>query len=343
MATIKREPDVGTSMPNGRSGGSNVTVPSELNDIERLIYTTVAEYPDGLPVTDLVPKIPSLSQADILENVNALSKKSLLEFQMIGIATYVRIIELKDYQKTSTLDSDSKLIYNWIRDSGSEGIWTKDLKKHTNLHINVVNRVLKALEHKQLVKSVKHVKWPTRRIYMLYDVTPSSEVTGGAWYTDQELDTDFIETLAVTCYKYIYSRSFPRDKSIIYRAGYDHYPSAAEVKRFIQEKRISSVELTIQDINCLLDLLVHDDMIEKLMPFGMSMEEMDDDEDSKGDSIEWVYKVIDRTIISPVATKTPIDALSEVPCGTCPVFKFCTEDGPISPFNCQYYQKWLDF
>lgn len=41
---------------------------------------------------------------------------------------------------------------------------------------------------------------------MLYDVTPSSEVTGGAWYTDQELDTDFIETLAVTCYKYIYSR-----------------------------------------------------------------------------------------------------------------------------------------
>jgi DNA-directed RNA polymerase III subunit RPC6 len=60
--------------------------------------------------------------------------------------------------RTSSLDSDSKLIYNWIRDSGSEGIWTKDLKKHTNLHINVVNRVLKALEHKQLVKSVKHVK-----------------------------------------------------------------------------------------------------------------------------------------------------------------------------------------
>jgi DNA-directed RNA polymerase III subunit RPC6 len=41
---------------------------------------------------------------------------------------------------------------------------------------------------------------------MLYDVTPSSEVTGGAWYTDQELDTDFIDTLAVACYKYIYSR-----------------------------------------------------------------------------------------------------------------------------------------
>jgi DNA-directed RNA polymerase III subunit RPC6 len=41
---------------------------------------------------------------------------------------------------------------------------------------------------------------------MLYELTPSSEVTGGAWYTDQELDTDFIDTLASACYKYIYSR-----------------------------------------------------------------------------------------------------------------------------------------
>lgn len=41
---------------------------------------------------------------------------------------------------------------------------------------------------------------------MLYELTPSSEVTGGAWYTDQELDVDFIDTLAAACYKYIYSR-----------------------------------------------------------------------------------------------------------------------------------------
>jgi hypothetical protein len=46
MAAIKREPDMETSMPTDRSGRPNVTVPSELNDIERLIYTTVAEYAD---------------------------------------------------------------------------------------------------------------------------------------------------------------------------------------------------------------------------------------------------------------------------------------------------------
>jgi DNA-directed RNA polymerase III subunit RPC6 len=60
--------------------------------------------------------------------------------------------------RTSGLDSESKLIYSHIKESGNEGIWTKDLKKHTNLHLNVVNRCLKILEQKQLVKAVKHVK-----------------------------------------------------------------------------------------------------------------------------------------------------------------------------------------
>lgn len=60
--------------------------------------------------------------------------------------------------RTSGLDSESKLIYSHIKEAGNEGIWTKDLKKHTNLHLNVVNRCLKVLEQKQLVKAVKHVK-----------------------------------------------------------------------------------------------------------------------------------------------------------------------------------------
>jgi DNA-directed RNA polymerase III subunit RPC6 len=49
-------------------------------------------------------------------------------------------------------------VYNAIRASGGDGIWTKDLKKKTNLHTIVLNRTLKTLEQKQEIKSVKHVK-----------------------------------------------------------------------------------------------------------------------------------------------------------------------------------------
>lgn len=38
---------------------------------------------------------------------------------------------------------------------------------------------------------------------MLMELTPSVEVTGGPWFTDQELDVDFVEQLTNQCYKYI--------------------------------------------------------------------------------------------------------------------------------------------
>jgi DNA-directed RNA polymerase III subunit RPC6 len=41
---------------------------------------------------------------------------------------------------------------------------------------------------------------------MLYELDPSTEITGGAWYTDQEYDLEFIEALSTQCYKYIYSK-----------------------------------------------------------------------------------------------------------------------------------------
>lgn len=108
--------------------------------------------------------------------------------------------------RASKLNDDARLVYNTIRSAGNNGIWTKDLKKKTNLHTIVLNRTLKSLEQKQEIKAVKHVKYPTRKIYMLFSLSPSSEVTGGAWYTDQELDTDFIDSLKAACLKYIMSR-----------------------------------------------------------------------------------------------------------------------------------------
>lgn len=110
------------------------------------------------------------------------------------------------YYRASKLNDDARLVYNTIRAAGNNGIWTKDLKKTTNLHTIVLNRTLKQLEQKQEIKAVKHVKYPTRKIYMLFNLTPSSEVTGGAWYTDQELDTEFIDSLKAACLKYIASR-----------------------------------------------------------------------------------------------------------------------------------------
>ena len=61
------------------------------------------------------------------------------------------------------------------------GMWTKDMKFHSNLQQPQITKILKTLESRKLVKSVKSVTGGNRKVYMLYELEPSRELTGGAW------------------------------------------------------------------------------------------------------------------------------------------------------------------
>ena len=38
---------------------------------------------------------------------------------------------------------------------------------------------------------------------MLFNVEPDQSVTGGAWYSDQDFESEFVEVLNDQCYKYL--------------------------------------------------------------------------------------------------------------------------------------------
>lgn len=44
---------------------------------------------------------------------------------------------------------------------------------------------------------------PTRKIYMLAGIQPSVELTGGPWFTDNELDTELVEQLKKIVQKFL--------------------------------------------------------------------------------------------------------------------------------------------
>ncbi|KAG2231280.1 RNA polymerase Rpc34 [Thamnidium elegans] len=313
--------------------------PFGLSAAEWKFYQFVRSSPKGVKFTDR-PEDMDVQESYLA--MNALLKKNTLEVIALNGENMLKAIDLRDAEKASKLNDDARLVYNMIRAASNTGIWTKELKKKTNLHTIVLNRTLKSLEQRQEIKAVKHVKYPTRKIYMLYNLSPSSEVTGGAWYTDQELDTDFIDSLKAACLKYITSRSFPRTEGVtdaVFSADHEHYPTATEVRRFIAESRISSIDLSVKDITSLLDVLVYDGVVEKKMPFMAGMEDFsDDDDDDEDSSVQWSYKAVRK-----VASRLPTEALTETPCGRCPVFSFCLEDGPVSPMNCEYFKTWLDW
>ena len=41
---------------------------------------------------------------------------------------------------------------------------------------------------------------------MLEQLKPSAELTGGPWFTDKELDTEFIKLLSDVCFKIVKDR-----------------------------------------------------------------------------------------------------------------------------------------
>lgn len=60
-------------------------------------------------------------------------------------------------------------------------MWTKDMKMRSNLAQAQITKILKNLEARRLVKGVKNVNNPSRKLFMLYELEPSRELTGGAW------------------------------------------------------------------------------------------------------------------------------------------------------------------
>lgn len=78
------------------------------------------------------------------------------------------------------------------------------------------------------------------------------------------------------------------------------------------------MDISLEDIESILNVLVYDGKIEKIP--GTS---------GHYRAINWSFP------IKPV--------LNEIPCGVCPVIRFCSDQGPITPAKCDYYQAWLDY
>lgn len=118
-------------------------------------------------------------------------------------------------------------------------------------------------------------------------------------------------------------QSFPRNEDVrdaVFSAEHEHYPTAKEIRRFITESRISSVELSVKDITSLLDILVYDGAVEKKLPYVSGFDEdFSDDEDGAGvgdddAALQWGYKAVRKS-----SGRLQTSAFTEVPCGKCPV------------------------
>jgi DNA-directed RNA polymerase III subunit RPC6 len=210
--------------------------------------------------------------ADLMVIVQVLLNQSLVKLVKQNGDLKFQAVDSQEAAKRSNMNADEAMIYSHIEASGREGIWTKIIKARTNLHQHIVLRSLKSLESQRYIKSVKSVKYPTRKIYMLYHLTPSIEVTGGPWFTDGELDSEFVESLLTIIWRFTASKTFPNvfsndmdlQKNQLYAPNYKNYSTVEEILEFIMKSQVTSEELIENDIRSLCQVLVYDDKLEKV-------------------------------------------------------------------------------
>lgn len=151
------------------------------------------------------------------------------------------------------------------------------------------------------------------------------------------MDVEFIDQMAAQILKFIHARvsiinqSFPPKGVGIFHAGYSKYPTTRDIHDWVQRSRITTQELSMGDIQQLIDRLGFDGSVRE---YHCSTED---------DLEQFMYQSTLPANGGTVTFEGVSTPLTDTPCGKCPVFDFCSMDGPINPCSCPYLKEWLAF
>lgn len=274
---------------------------------------------------------PSISQSEVVASINSLIQRGRLQLiRGANDVIFYKEVSEETALKFRGLTAEDILVYQMIEASGNQGIWTRHIKTRSNLQQTQLTKILKNLESRRLVKQVKSIEAKTRKVYMLFDLEPSRDLTGGPWYSEQDFDSAFVDDLLLHIYRYIQSRK---------------HATASQIAEFIRASGITSVDLRDSDIQSLIQALIWDGRIVE----SFAAPAVSSGSGSTGSaSGKRAASAAQASAASSAVAHYKIaayyletDALTEVPCVACPVFDVCSPNGEVNPQSCIYYNTWL--
>eukprot|EP01135_Chromosphaera_perkinsii_P005506 Nk52_evm55s352 gene=Nk52_evmTU55s352 len=242
----------------------------------------------------------------------------------------------KELNKFEGMSPVERLVYQIVQEAGNKGIWTRDLRHKSNLQQTEISKILKLMENRKLIKSVKSVQASKKKVYMLYELEPDRSLTGGAWYSEQEFESEFVEVLNTYCYRFILQKKSEAEDSPdpVIRAT-KGYATSKEVKEYIEGLKLSKVELSVEDIESILDILIFDGKVEEITVGLLKLPMISS---KKLPSDTKLYRVIPGEVRRSAAAGSVF-----TPCIGCGNFGFCDKSGPVNASNCVYMKDWLEF
>uniref|UniRef100_A0A2R5L7G7 DNA-directed RNA polymerase III subunit RPC6 n=2 Tax=Ornithodoros turicata TaxID=34597 RepID=A0A2R5L7G7_9ACAR len=292
-------------------------------EVEQKILELCEANPTG--ITDKIVQLqcPGLEASKRAEAVNKLLSQGKIEILKQKNQLLYRLKDPDTEKLCKGTDREEKVVYQIVEEASNKGIWIRDIRMKSGLVLTQLNKILKNLESKKLIKAVKSVSASKKKVYMLYNLEPDRSITGGAWYSDQDFESEFVQVLNQQCYRFLQKKlTIARENStdpLLQKNS--SFSSSKEVWNFINELGISKVQLSIEDIETILNTLIYDGKVEKTVVAEKSTDMIN------------LYRAVE-----PLVQST---GLMRMPCGTCPVMHNCHVGGVVSPATCQYFKDWL--
>ncbi|KAJ9061074.1 34-kDa subunit of RNA polymerase III (C), variant 4 [Entomophthora muscae] len=277
---------------------------------------------NGLEPKQALAELSHLDLLGIQNCINDLLSKGLIRaFQMDNTMLF-KGVPKDEFAKVSKMTAEEYIVYQLIEESANQGIWIKTIKMKTGLHDTTVDKCIKSLVLKNLIKQISSVKSATQKRYMLFDLQASEEITGGPWYHDNKVDEQFVKLLYDNCFKIIARRSFPLDSKTAtgtdscYGTSHVEYSSASYVHSVITRMQLSNEKLTVEDITAILNLLVYDGKAVQLVGGKVyHPRRIKSDEDFNDEYT--LYKAVTSSLEDDGSFT--LDPLMEIPCSGCGV------------------------
>lgn len=302
------------------------------------------------------------SMGELLKMVQDLVDRHLMKPMTLDGENCWKLRSRPDAEKLRRLTANERNLYNHIDQMQNEGIWSKALRARTNVTQQVLTKCLKSLESKDLIKSVSSVKNPSRKMYLLKHLEASEDIAGGPWQSNGDFDMGLIEVATNVMTQYVSQQTLikvssnwndyaPTDRAAaiakkkaevhaardiedapparLYRPPMQpspshfvhrnnaHYPTAASAAEYLNSLNlIKEKKVRESDMEQLLEMMVLDGRLEK------------------------ANQTSYRSVLAATDTKV-FNGFVDAPCGNCPVFDLCIDEGEISAKTCTYFGEWL--
>lgn len=320
----------------------------DVGKIKKEIMELIQAYEGGLSEVELSRTMSSTSVEARMNAINALTNEGKVQLCKRGSDLIYRSIDSETLANhsaaiNSSISIEERAVYQVVEGAGSKGIWNREIRNQTKLPLNQMSKVLKNLETKKLIKAVKSVTASKRKLYMLYGIEPDKSVTGGAWYSGTEFESEYVQILHEQCYQFVKRRLVSTENGIDFLdARESSLVSSQEVKDYIDELKISNVKLTLQDIEMVLETIAFDGLIEKItvvkkiessIPIKVEKNLTSDEEDLDAGNVTYYYRALVK-LVEP-------SGVMRVPCGQCPYIHECRPGAVITPEKCKYFSRWF--